>query len=109
MEPRFYHFQFLGGRITAASVMKDDKIFVALAFCSPYDQFNRRLGRTISTGRLRKKKYHLVFDKEGFSKDALIAAIKQAAENKEKFVPQWITNPEPPKRPAKMDNIKRGY
>lgn len=109
MEPRFYHFQFLGGRITAASVMKGDKIFVALAFCSPYDQFNRRLGRTISTGRLRKKKYHLVFDKENFSKDALISAIKQAAENKEKFLPQWITEHIGIHRPAMMDNIKRGY
>ena len=43
------------GAITASFVPEGDHINVGFSFCSPKDQFSKRLGRIISAGRLNKR------------------------------------------------------
>jgi hypothetical protein len=67
----------------------------AAAFCSPKDQFNKRLGRAIATGRLRKSKQSidstlLVKDEPKSGKFAQIArALNVVLNDSESTAPGW--------------------
>ena len=62
-----YMHPFIGdGRATAAIDISDtESIKVAFAFCSPKDQFSRKRGRLISTGRLDAGVVHMEFPDDG--------------------------------------------
>ena len=52
------------GIITAAYIYdkKNNKIRIGLAFCSPKDKFNKRIGREIAKGRLERNKHITVYN-----------------------------------------------
>ena len=58
LEPAIERPHSNGGATIAYSVLPngDDKVIVeaAIAYCSPRDTFNRRVGRSVAAGRLRK-------------------------------------------------------
>jgi len=41
-------------KLTYAGIVKDNKLHVGEAMCSPKDEFNKKLGRTIALGRAVK-------------------------------------------------------
>lgn len=43
----------LGGVTAAIQVVSEKKAVVGLAYCSPEDNFHKKLGRTIALGRIR--------------------------------------------------------
>lgn len=45
-------------RVTVAGFVKDNVLYTAVARCSKKDQFVRKIGRAIATGRLRKHIYY---------------------------------------------------
>lgn len=55
-----YHFD-QGGAFTAAISIEGALVRVAFAFCSPKDNFSKKKGRLISTGRLNAGKHPIEF------------------------------------------------
>lgn len=45
-------------RVTVAGLVKDNVLYTAVARCSKKDQFVRKIGRAIATGRLQKNIYY---------------------------------------------------
>jgi len=69
------HLRVGDGRVSAYLEVEGAKGEASLAFCSPQDQFNRKIGRNIAEGRMRNRpngeqfapiiagpKYYLEFD-----------------------------------------------
>jgi len=67
----FYHFPLSMGMVTAAYTLDENRESVkrdlayAFAFCSPDDNFTKRIGRNKAKGRLLEKE----FDKDGKAKE----------------------------------------
>jgi len=45
-----------GGATVAISLIADDKAKIAIAWCNPGDVFDRKMGRTIASGRLHSQR-----------------------------------------------------
>lgn len=45
-----------GARFTVSGVIKDDDLHMGISICSYNDQFSKKIGRTISTGRVLNQK-----------------------------------------------------
>lgn len=89
-----YMHPFIGnGRATAAIDVSDKtNIRVAFAFCSPKDQFSRKKGRLIATGRVRVlEDAHIEFEDDG--EQAIKAQVMSHLEDDmltgEEYLPQW--------------------
>lgn len=53
----YFHGKTVDGtRYTVSGVIKDDDLHMGIAICSHNDQFSRKIGRTISTGRVLNQK-----------------------------------------------------
>lgn len=50
----FYSNPSPNGRVAIAGLIKDRKIYIGLAHCSPKDQFLKSMARKISAGRAEK-------------------------------------------------------
>lgn len=94
----FMHLHANKGRITAAidvdSTRKNKIANIALAFCSPKDQFCRKTGRLISEGRLSKGKYfyQISLDSTKGVKDTIRQAIyKDIKDGTLPGCPRWVT------------------
>jgi len=95
-EPVHYmHFKLGKGRATAAiqTVTEGHPVaYVAVAFCSPKDQFCRRTGRLIAAGRLKKHKFfwELTVNPKYPVKEQVELALDGAAGNKnDARFPSW--------------------
>ena len=80
------------GRATAAIDISDlDSIKVAFAFCSPKDQFNRKLGRQIATGRLDAGVVHMEFadDKAQAVKAQVATNLEEDIMAELEYLPHW--------------------
>lgn len=53
-EIRYLHMDIGDGKATAAYTVTGGRVFFTLAFCSPEDQFSRKIGRAIASGRMEK-------------------------------------------------------
>ena len=79
-DTQFMHFDLGTGRVTTAIKVEEHGsytvAFIAAAFCSPKDQFNRKKGRLISEGRLNARKH--VFELTLPSEDRVHAHVVEA-------------------------------
>lgn len=49
-----------GQRRTIAATVKDNTMSIGISICGPRDNFNKKLGRVIATGRANKKPSKLI-------------------------------------------------
>lgn len=94
-EPNYMHMDAGDGRVTAAIDIKSEGqevAYVGLAWCSPLDQFSRRKGRLISSGRLRKDKhfFRLVLDPAKKVSDQVATAIAESIQEGNENLPHWL-------------------
>lgn len=66
-EPRFHYIHRKGGHITIAYQIEDNKVKMGASFCSPHDQFNKKMGRRIAQNRLLGKPH--IFECKGGIRD----------------------------------------
>lgn len=93
MRVAFNHMALGAGRVTFAYEVVDGEAIVGAAFCSPKDQFSRRKGRLIATGRMMRTPL-LRFPVAPGAKDSDIrAAIRWAISNEKleykSSLPTW--------------------
>lgn len=69
-------------RITMAGFVKDNVLYTAVARCSKKDQFVRKIGRSIATGRLQKSIYYNIIPITDTTKTnkLFVEVAKEAAE-----------------------------
>lgn len=101
MESRFYFIHaFVGqtkGRATVVieAAPSAKNVFASVAWCSPKDQFNRKMGRRIALGRLKHSQKRLFlgsYDPEKpLMRETLIELLKQVAHTEELkgTTPRW--------------------
>lgn len=89
----FYVKLYNGGWITASAKrdVPGKVVQVGFAFCSPEDTFDKRLGRTIATGRALKRPFFI----EGTNsvkaiKSLLSRVIKDSDARKIYNIPHWV-------------------
>lgn len=75
----YMHLKHAAGRITVAFQVEEKIAKVALAFCSPRDQFSRARGRLISEGRLKADKValHVTLAEDTRAKEQVQEALMQ--------------------------------
>ena len=93
-EPSYMHLDIGAGRVTAAIDIKSEGqevAYIGLAFCSPVDQFSRKKGRLISSGRLRKDKhfFRLIIDPAKKVSDQVAEALEASVLSKDEALPHW--------------------
>ena len=93
-EIEYMHLDIGEGKATAAIKKMDsvgyESVMVGLAFCSPKDQFCKRTGRLISSGRLNKIPFwNLTIDPERKIKEQVHDAFVKAFEWKDPRLPEW--------------------
>lgn len=88
---RYMHVDIGKGKATAAIEEKTGAARVGLAFCSPKDQFNKKIGRLISSGRLQHDKcfFELTLDPERRLKEQVYEAFKAALSERDERFPDW--------------------
>lgn len=80
-------------RATAAiDISNLDNIRVAFSFCSPKDQFSRKKGRLISTGRLQAGVTHMDFGDNGESpiKEQVMSFFEEDIMSNAEYLPNWL-------------------
>lgn len=90
----YMHLRLGNGFVTAAFQTVTEGFttaYVSLAFCSPKDQFCRRTGRLIASGRLKKHKFfwELTVDPEKNIKKQIQSALWRS-QGAERF-PSWAS------------------
>lgn len=83
---RYYHIRTGGGVVTCCvrRNVQESTSELGFAMCSPKDQFNRKIGRTIALGRLNK--HPIVVKHSGSSlEDARSYIVKNID-----FFPSWV-------------------
>ena len=88
----YMHSKVGTGHITSAFTVVDGQVHVALAFCSPLDQFSRRKGRLISGGRLDKEKTFCSFslDPGGKTKKQVRDHVHATMQDHQERLPLWL-------------------
>lgn len=110
-EVRFFHMPYGRGHVTVAYKLVQQvnfkEVVASAAFCSPKDQFSKKIGRTIASGRLQnlrrgnmfyRRYYSLPYRTEPNKENAV--AVTMVKDNLERIrsirnaCPSWARLPE---------------
>lgn len=89
----FYVKLYKGGWITASAKrnISEGVVAIGFAFCSPEDTFDKRLGRTIATGRAMKRPFFVSGTNSVKAIKVLLSqAVKDSDARKIYNIPHWV-------------------
>ena len=92
MKVRYFYYGDRGrayhnGIITVAYKLdkENNKLIMGMSFCSPKDRFNKKLGRTIANGRMKKVPIVIDCNKDDKIIDLIMNTLKKAI----LVLPKW--------------------